>query len=290
MEQYGWLLWIAAMVLFGILEAATVNMVSVWFVGGSLAALVVQLLGGNHWLQLAAFLVVSGILLAALRPFVRKFVSPNRIATNADMAIGREAYLTETVDNLRGTGALKLDGKEWTVRSTEAIILEKGTLVAVYDLDGDAFAYYSYSDKTISLNSKISTFRVDQKKKALDFTLCDDPRIAVIDSYPCNNYPYDLNKISAIIIRPYHSATLNTSGENFINFCREVAIKGIPMFLTNARSGSVYASSLSFKTNKIIELVGSTFPSVYIKLWIALSEGKDIVEFMQSPICDEFHK
>ncbi len=161
---------------------------------------------------------------------------------------------------------------------------------AVYDLDGDAFAYYSYSDKTISLNSKISTFRVDQKKKALDFTLCDDPRIAVIDSYPCNTYPYDLNKISAIIIRPYHSATLNTSGENFINFCREVANKGIPMFLTNARSGSVYASSLGFKANKIIELVGSTFPSVYIKLWIALSEGKDIVEFMQSPICDEFHK
>lgn len=136
MEQYGWILWIAAMVFFGILEAATVNMVSVWFVGGSLAALVVQLLGGNHWLQLAAFLLVSGILLAALRPFVRKFVSPNKIATNADMAIGRDAYLTETVDNIRGTGALKLDGKEWTVRSADGAVLEKNTLVKIVDMQG----------------------------------------------------------------------------------------------------------------------------------------------------------
>ena len=136
MEQYGWILWIAAMVVFGILEAATVNMVSVWFVGGALAALIVQLLGGSPWLQLAAFLVVSGGLLAALRPFVRKFVSPNKTATNADRAIGREAYLTETADNLHETGALKLDGKVWTVRSATGEVLEAGTLVKIVDLQG----------------------------------------------------------------------------------------------------------------------------------------------------------
>lgn len=136
MAQYGWLLWIAAMVFFGILEAVTVNMVSVWFVGGSLAALIVQLLGGNHWLQLAAFLLVSAVLLAALRPFVKRFVSPKKIATNADMAIGREAYLTETVDNIRGTGALKLDGKEWSVRSAKDEVLEAGTLVKIVHMQG----------------------------------------------------------------------------------------------------------------------------------------------------------
>ncbi len=136
MNQYGWVIWVAAMVIFAIAEAATVNMISVWFVGGSLAALVVELLGGNIWLQLAAFLIVSGILLAALRPFVKRFVSPNKIPTNADMAMERQAYLTETVDNIRGTGALKLDGKEWTVRSATGEIIEAGTLVKITDLQG----------------------------------------------------------------------------------------------------------------------------------------------------------
>ena len=136
MNQYVWMLWAALMVVFGIAEAATVNMISVWFVGGSLVALLVSLLGGNIWLQIAAFLVVSGILLAALRPFVRKFVSPRKTATNADMAIGREAYLTETVDNLRETGALKLDGKVWTVRSVSGELLQEGTLVKIVRMEG----------------------------------------------------------------------------------------------------------------------------------------------------------
>ena len=136
MQQYMWVLWVAAVVFFGIVEAATVNMVSLWFVGGALAALVGQLLGGPVWLQVLLFFVVSAGLLLALRPFVKKFVTPNRIPTNADMVIGREAYVTETVDNIRGSGALKLDGKEWTVRSADGTELPEGTLVKIVKIEG----------------------------------------------------------------------------------------------------------------------------------------------------------
>ena len=128
--------WIGLMVFFGILEAATVNMVSVWFVGGSLAGLIATLLGGQLWVQIVACLIVSGGLLACLRPFVRKYVTPKKTATNADMVLGRNAYLTETVDNLRATGALKLDGKEWTVRSIDESILPEGELVRIVKLEG----------------------------------------------------------------------------------------------------------------------------------------------------------
>ena len=128
--------WVGAMIAFGVLEVATVNMVSVWFVGGAAAALGAQLLGGNLWVQITAFLVVSIALLACLRPFIRKFVNPNKVATNADMALGQQAYLTETVDNLRGTGALKLEGKEWSVRSANGDVLPEGTLVKIVKLEG----------------------------------------------------------------------------------------------------------------------------------------------------------
>ena len=136
MDQYSWMFWIAAIVVFGIAEAATVNMVSLWFVGGAVAALIADLLGAGGWLQLIVFFAVSAALLASLRPFVKKFISPRKVATNADMAIGREAYLTQTVDNIRGTGALKLDGKEWTVRSMNDEILPEGTLVRIVKLEG----------------------------------------------------------------------------------------------------------------------------------------------------------
>ena len=136
MDHLNWIFWVAVMVVFAIAEVATVNMVSLWFVGGAAAALVAQLLGGGIWLQVTVFLVVSIALLACLRPFTKKYVTPRKTATNADMAIGRQAYLTETADNLRGTGALKLDGKEWSVRSASGDILPEGTLVTIVKLEG----------------------------------------------------------------------------------------------------------------------------------------------------------
>ena len=131
-----WLIWIGLMVVFAIVEASTVSMVSLWFIGGSLGGLIVTLLGGGIWLQIVVFLAVSVALLACLRPFVRKYVTPKKTATNVDMVLGRSAYLTQTVDNLRGTGALKLDGKEWTVRSADESILPVGTLVKIVKLEG----------------------------------------------------------------------------------------------------------------------------------------------------------
>lgn len=136
MEQYLWMVWLAAMIFFGLVEAATVNMVSIWFVAGSLAALVVDLGGGPLWLQLLLFFLAAGAMLAMLRPFVKKYVTPKKTATNADMALGREAYVLEPVDNLRGTGAVKLDGKVWTARALDDAILPEGTLVKVVKLEG----------------------------------------------------------------------------------------------------------------------------------------------------------
>lgn len=136
MAELSWLIWLVLMVLFAIVEAATVSLVSLWFVGGSLAAMLAALLGGSGIQQLTVFALVSAVLLACLRPFVRKFVTPKKTPTNADLVLGREAYLTEGVDNLRGTGALRLDGREWSVRSESGEPLPVGVRVKVLRLEG----------------------------------------------------------------------------------------------------------------------------------------------------------
>lgn len=136
MEQYTWIFWLAAVILFVVAEAATIQLVSVWFMAGALAALIVCLLGGGPVLQIAVFFVISAILLACLRPFVQKYVTPRRTATNADRVLGQEAYVTEAVDNLRGTGAVRLDGKTWTARSLHETTLPEGTLVKIVRIEG----------------------------------------------------------------------------------------------------------------------------------------------------------
>ena len=136
MGQYAWVVWIGLIVLFSVIEASTVNLVTIWFIIGSLVAMAASLLGASVWLQITLCLVIAAALLLCLRPFVRKYVTPKRTATNLDMILGREAYIHDPVDNLRGTGSLKLDGKEWTVRSITNENLPEGTLVKIVKLEG----------------------------------------------------------------------------------------------------------------------------------------------------------
>ena len=135
MNPYAYI-WLAAMILFGILEAATVTLVSLWFVGGSLAAFLAALLGAPLWLQVTLFVVVSGALLACLRPFVRKFAQPKKEPTNFDRIVGQSAPVTEAIDNLSEVGAVKIDGKEWSARSEDGAPIEVGAIVNIAKIEG----------------------------------------------------------------------------------------------------------------------------------------------------------
>ena len=128
-------IWLGLMVLFLIIEAATVTMVSLWFAGGALAALVVSLLGGFMW-QMGAFIIVSIVLLALLRPLARKHFTPKLTKTNVDSIIGTEGYVTADIDNAAATGKCKLGAMEWTARSMTGEKISTGTLVKVEKIEG----------------------------------------------------------------------------------------------------------------------------------------------------------
>lgn len=135
MPEMAWV-WLATLVIFAIVEASTVTLVSIWFVGGSLAALIAALCGGELWLQVVLFLAVSILLLLSLRPLLRKFYSPKKIQTNAPANIGKLAIVTEDIDNLRSTGAVKLSGVVWTARSNSGALIPVGTVVRITGLEG----------------------------------------------------------------------------------------------------------------------------------------------------------
>ncbi len=128
--------WLALMVTFIILEAATVSVVSTWFAVGALAALAVSLLGGQVWLQILVFGVVSAVLLILLRPIIRKHFTPKLSKTNIDGVIGTTGRVTGTVRNDLAQGQVKLGGMEWSARSTDGTELPEGTQVRVDRIEG----------------------------------------------------------------------------------------------------------------------------------------------------------
>ena len=130
------IIWIAAIIIFGIAEAATAGLVSIWFVAGAVAALVATELGAALWFQFATFLVVSILALTATRPLARKMLDKTIVPTNADRVLHHEAKVTETVDNENATGAVYIDGKTWTARSDSGEIIEKGKMAKIVRMEG----------------------------------------------------------------------------------------------------------------------------------------------------------
>ena len=129
-------IWFGLLILFGILEAVTVSVVSIWFMAGSLAAILAALCGASLPVQIVLFLAVSVALLACLRPLVRKYVSPKITATNADRVIGKTAVVTESIDNIAAQGAVKVGGVVWTARSSGGKPIAAGAQVQVDRIEG----------------------------------------------------------------------------------------------------------------------------------------------------------
>ena len=129
-------IWLVLLVVFAIVEAATVGLASIWFAAGAFVALLSSLCTGNIWTQIFLFILVSAVTLVALRPLAKKYVTPKQVATNADRVIGREAIVTEDIDNLAATGAVKIFGVLWSARSEDDSPIPAGSTVTVRAIDG----------------------------------------------------------------------------------------------------------------------------------------------------------
>lgn len=127
------IIWLALIVVFIIMEAATVQLISTWFAVGALAAMIVSLIGGEVWLQVVVFLTVSIVLLALLWPMARKHLKPKLVATNADALIGKVCTVTEAIDPIEG-GRVKLGDVTWSARSENKILA--GTQVKILKIQG----------------------------------------------------------------------------------------------------------------------------------------------------------
>jgi membrane protein implicated in regulation of membrane protease activity len=131
------ILWIGVLVASIVIEAMTMGLTSIWFSGGAIAAMIVELLNGSISLQIIVFLIISLILLFYTRPIAVKHFNQKREKTNLDSIIGKTAVVTIPIHNLKGTGQVMMDGKEWTARSTDSSKqFDKDALVKVVSIRG----------------------------------------------------------------------------------------------------------------------------------------------------------
>ncbi|MBS4877027.1 MAG: NfeD family protein [Clostridiales bacterium] len=130
------LAWTAVIIIAIALEAATAQLVSIWFAGGGLAGLIAHFLHAPFWLQVIAAAVATLILLLATRPLVRRFLRGKETRTNADRVVGRTAVVTEPIDNVLAKGRVSVLGSDWTARSLDGGAIPAGAQVRVERIEG----------------------------------------------------------------------------------------------------------------------------------------------------------
>ena len=130
-------LWLILIIVFVVVEGAIPGLVSIWFAFGALAALIASIVGAPVWLQVVWFIAVSVAALALTRPLAKKYLNSKVQPTNADMMIGKECVVSEKIDNILGTGAATVDGREWTARmENDNMKAEVGEQVTILRIEG----------------------------------------------------------------------------------------------------------------------------------------------------------
>jgi len=131
------MVWLGILVVLVVIELLTMGLTTVWFAGGALVATLASLLGLPLVIQIILFLVVSGLLLFFTRPIAVKYFNKDRVRTNAESLVGRQAIVISEIDNLQGIGQVNVGGMEWSARTRdENITLPVGAVVVVLAIDG----------------------------------------------------------------------------------------------------------------------------------------------------------
>ena len=139
-------IWIAAIIIFGVAEAATAGLTPIlvlivfsilgmMYMGG-VAGLIAAVCSAPIWLQVALFFAVSIAALAFTRPLVVKLMKKDIKPTNADRVLGAVGRVTERIDNALPSGAVYIDGKTWTARSADGEVIEPDAAVRILRMEG----------------------------------------------------------------------------------------------------------------------------------------------------------
>lgn len=132
------LVWFILFVIFVAAEIVTAGaLVSIWFCFGALAAMFAAMAGTSFTIQMVIFIAVSVVLLIFTKPFAKKLLNGRIEATNAPALIGKYGIVTKEINNIEAAGAVKIDGKIWTARSSdEREIIKEGAEVKILDIQG----------------------------------------------------------------------------------------------------------------------------------------------------------
>ena len=125
-----WIFWLILVIVLTIIEVATVNLLTIWFVISGIVALILSFFIEDVAIVSTIFAVLGIILLITTRPILKKYLPTQRERTNIDRVIGMKGIVTEEIKK-NVIGEVKVDGKKWSAISNKKIEVGEEVAAAV---------------------------------------------------------------------------------------------------------------------------------------------------------------
>ncbi len=130
------LIWLLLLVAFAVIELVTTQLISIWFAGGSLVALILNFTGFGITAQIVCFFIVSIILLLITYPLYHKYIKKDIVPLNANSLIGELGVVVVEINNLEAVGQVKIKGQIWSAKSLDNNIIKVNSEVKVEKIEG----------------------------------------------------------------------------------------------------------------------------------------------------------
>jgi membrane protein implicated in regulation of membrane protease activity len=136
---YGWIIWLALILVFVIIEVVTVDFTGLMLAVGGVAGLIVSLFHAPIWLQVVIAAIVALLLILAVRPPLKRALNrgSDKAKTLVDALIGQAATVVNDFNGKPNLAKLA-NGETWTVKLDDAKpkSLKEGDHVVVTAIDG----------------------------------------------------------------------------------------------------------------------------------------------------------
>ncbi|HEY8435542.1 MAG TPA: NfeD family protein [Haloplasmataceae bacterium] len=130
------IIWLILIVIFIIVEAETLQLVSIWFALGAVSAMLTSFfLPGHLLLQVGIFIVVSVVILVTVRDFAKKKLKVGSAKTNVNALIGRHVKVTKRIEPYQ-YGEVRVGGTTWTAVGLQEEIIDVGEIVEIVEISG----------------------------------------------------------------------------------------------------------------------------------------------------------
>lgn len=128
--------WLGVFVLSVIVEFATAELVSIWFIFASIISMILSVIPGiSFYVEIIVFIVLSALQIIFLRKFLMKVFKVKDFKSNSDSMIGQKVLVTKEI-KINEMGEIKYKGVVWSAISLSDVIPE-GSYVIIESIEGN---------------------------------------------------------------------------------------------------------------------------------------------------------